>query len=88
MSPSSRDAPQLTVPIVAAQLDKPTLYLVANDDEVAAASPTVARRGFDSIPAAKIWVDITGGHFGLLYKDSDVFNQTVATDQTFIDGLK
>jgi len=76
----SRDAPQLTVPIVAAQLDKPTLYLVANDDEVAAASPTVARRGFDSIPAAKIRVDITGGHFGLLYEDSDVFNQAVATD--------
>ena len=84
----SRDAPQLTVPVVAAQLNKPTLYLVASDDEVANASPTVARQCFDSIPAAKTWVDITGGHFGLLYEDSDIFNQAITADQTFLDGLK
>ena len=84
----SRDAPQLTVPIVAAQLEKTTLYLVANDDEVANASPTVARQCFDSIPATKMWVDMTGGHFGLLYEDSDIFDQAVAADQTFLVGLK
>ena len=84
----SRDAPQLTVPVVAAQLNKPTLYLVASDDEVVNASPAVARQCFDSIPAAKTWVDITGGHFGLLYEDSDIFNQAVAADQTFLDSLK
>ena len=84
----SRDAPQLTVPVVAAQLNKPTLYLVASDDEVANASPTVARQCFDSIPAVKTWVDITGGHFGLLYEDSDIFNQAVAADQSFLDNLK
>ena len=84
----SRDAPQLTVPVVAAQLNKPTLYLVASDDEVANASPTVARQCFDSIPAIKTWVDITGGHFGLLYEDSDIFNQAVTADKTFLDGLK
>ena len=83
----SRDAPQLTVPVVAAQLNKPTLYLVASDDEVANASPTVARQCFDSIPAVKTWVDITGGHFGLLYEDSDIFNQAVTADQTFLDSL-
>ena len=84
----SRDAPQLSLPVVAAQLNKPTLYLVASDDEVANASPTVARQCFDSIPAVKTWLDITGGHFGLLYEDSDIFNQAVAADQTFLDGLK
>ena len=84
----SRDTLQLTVPVVAAQLTKPTLYLVASDDEVANASPTVARQCFDSIPAAKTWVEITGGHFGLLYEDSDIFNQAVTADQIFLDGLK
>ena len=84
----SRDAPQLTVPVVAAQLNKPTLYLVASDDEVVNAAPAVARQCFDSIPAAKTWVDITGGHFGLLYEDSDIFNQAVAADQAFLDDLK
>ena len=49
----SRDAPQLTVPVVAAQLNKPTLYLVASDDEVVNSSPAVSRQCFDSIPAEK-----------------------------------
>ena len=35
-----------------------------------------------------MWVDITGGHFGLLYEDSDIFNQAIAADQAFLDGLK
>ena len=84
----SRNGPQLTVPVVAAQLNKPTLYLVASDDEVVNAAPAVARQCFDSIPAAKTWVDITGGHFGLLYEDSDIFDQAVAADQTFLLGLE
>lgn len=48
-----RKAPELSVPVVAAQLAVPTLYIVAHDDEVAGASPAVAKQCFDTIKGPK-----------------------------------
>ena len=79
-----RKAPELSVPVAAAQLAVPTLYVVASDDEVAVASPAIARRCFNSINGAKDWEDIEGGHFGLLYEDSQLFHQAVNADLAFL----
>ena len=80
----TRKAPELSVPVAAAQLAVPTLYVVASDDEVAVAAPAVARQCFDSIAAAKNWTDIDGGHFGLLYEDSELFHRAVDADLAFL----
>lgn len=79
-----RKAPELSVPVVAAQISVPTLYVVASDDEVAGASPDVARQCFDTIDAPKVWEDIEGGHFGLLHEESDLFAQELDADLAFL----
>lgn len=79
-----RKAPELSVPVVAAQLTVPTLYIVASDDEVAGASPGVARECFDTITAPKVWEDIEGGHFGLLHENSVLFEQALEADLKFL----
>ena len=79
-----RKAPELSVPVVAAQLSVPTLYVVASDDEVAGASPAVAQQCFDTITGPKVWEDIEGGHFGLLHEDSHLFQQALDADLAFL----
>ena len=79
-----RKAPELSVPVVAAQLAVPTLYIVAHDDEVAGASPVVAKQCFDTIKGPKTWVDIDGGHFGLLHEQSALFTQALNADIEFL----
>ena len=79
-----RKAPELSVPVVAAQLSVPTLYVVAHHDEVAGASPAVAKQCFDTINAPKTWEDIDGGHFGLLHENSDLFTQALNADIAFL----
>ena len=79
-----RKAPELSVPVVAAQLAVPTLYIVAHDDEVAGASPVVARQCFDTIKGPKTWEDIDGGHFGLLHEQSALFAQALNADIEFL----
>ncbi|MEC7828242.1 MAG: alpha/beta fold hydrolase [Actinomycetota bacterium] len=79
-----RKAPELSVPVVAAQLSVPTLYVVASDDEVAGASPAVAEQCFNTITGPKAWEDIEGGHFGLLHEDSHLFQQALDADLSFL----
>lgn len=79
-----RKAPELSVPVVAAQLAVPTLYIVAHDDEVAGASPVVAKQCFDTIKGPKTWEDIDGGHFGLLHEQSALFTQALNADIEFL----
>lgn len=66
-------APYVTVPL---------LMMVAPADEMVNANPAVSRRAFDLLPAEKDWHDLDGGHFGLLYHPSDLFNEasTVQAD--------
>ena len=41
-----------------------------------------------TLNAGDLLVVRIGGHFGLLYEDSDIFDQAVAADQTFLLGLE
>ena len=64
-------SPYLCAPYVTV----PTLMMVAPADEMVHANPVVSRQAFNLLPAEKDWYDLDGGHFGLLYYPSDLFDQ-------------
>jgi hypothetical protein len=73
-------SPYLCAPYVTA----PALMLVAHADEMIHASPTVSRRAFDLLPAEKDWYDLDGGHFGLLYHPSDLFDEASTVQAAYL----
>jgi hypothetical protein len=64
-------SPYLCAPYVTV----PSLMMVAPTDEMVHANPEVSREAFDLLPGEKDWHDLDGGHFGLLYHPSDLFDQ-------------
>lgn len=73
-------SPFLCAPYVGA----PSLMMVAPGDEMPHANPEVSRRMFDLIPGQKVWYDIDGGHFGLLYHPSDLFDEASSVQADFL----
>ena len=72
--------PVLCAPFVA----PPTLMMVAPGDEMAQADYGVARSAHEVMPDPKEWYDITGGHFGLLYHPSPLFDEATGTQTEFL----
>lgn len=70
--------------VPAANIQIPTLFVIATDDEVSTAKPTVARHCFSLINAPKRKLEIPGGHFGLLHVGSEVYEQVVTADIEFL----
>lgn len=68
----------------ASHLKAPVLMVVATNDEMTGASPKVTKEVFEMIKQPKEWVDIDGGHFGLLYYPSDLFNQSSRAQVDFL----
>lgn len=64
-------SPVLCAPFITAS----TLIMVAPDDEMTHANYDVARLTFDLMHCPKEWHDIEGGHFGLLYHPSSLFDE-------------
>ncbi len=79
--PATRIAynPVLCAPFVNA----PMLMMVAPDDEMVHANYSVARLAFDLMPDPKEWYDIPGGHFGLLYHPSALFDEATRVQSAF-----
>ena len=67
------------------QIKAPILMVVAENDEMKGANPEVARHIFEAIAQPKEWVDIGGGHFGLLYYPSDLFDQSSQAQIEFLN---
>lgn len=80
--PSTRVAysPYLCAPYVTV----PSLMMVAPGDEMVHANPEVSRRAFDLLPGEKDWYDIDGGHFGLLYHPSDLFDEASTAQASYL----
>ncbi len=55
---------------------------VGSEDEMA--SPTVAREVFELIPGPKEFIEIEGGHFGLLYYPSESFSKASSGQCAFL----
>ena len=72
--------PTLCAPFVKA----PTLLMVAPKDEMVHANYSVARQAYELIPGPKQWYDIAGGHFGLLYYPSELFEEATRVQTEFL----
>jgi len=70
--------------LCAAHVTCPTVFLVSPADEMRNASPDVARAAFDALRGPKEWVNLDGGHFGLLYYPSAEFDRAAAAQARFL----
>lgn len=61
-----------------------SLWVIANDDEMPDAEPHVARAAFEVAPEPKELLTIDGGHFGLLYYPSELFDRVSAAQADFL----
>ena len=68
----------------AKQLKVPTLFVIATDDEVPLCELSTNRRCFDLIQAPKQLLEITGGHFGLAYHQTEPYRQALSADIEFL----
>jgi hypothetical protein len=58
--------------------------MISPEDEMPGASPRIARMVFDAAPEPKELVEIGGGHFGLLYYPSPLFDQASRVQCEFL----
>lgn len=70
--------------IAAPYLRHPLLMLLAPEDEMPAANPEVSRATYDSVRGPKELVELDGGHFGLLYHPSVVFDRASRAQIDFL----
>jgi len=68
----------------AGQLKAPILMIVATNDEMNGANPKVTEYVYNNITKPKEWVDIDGGHFGLLYYPSSLFDKSSKAQIDFL----
>jgi hypothetical protein len=70
--------------LCAPHLQAPILFMIAPDDEMPAANPVVSRHAYDAAPQPKELFEIAGGHFGLLYHPSALFDRASAAQRDFL----
>lgn len=84
----SRVIPSNTAPyspyLCAPYVTVPSLTMVAPGDEMVHANPAVSRAAFDLLPGDKEWYEIDGGHFGLLYQPSPVFDEASGVQAQYL----
>jgi uncharacterized protein len=68
----------------ACHMKAPSLFVIAPDDEMPGADPSVARLAFESAPSAKELLEIEGGHFGLLHHPSALFDEVSQAEVSFL----
>ena len=69
----------------APHLKAPILMIVATNDEMDGANPEVVYEIFNLIKQEKEWVDIDGGHFGLLHYPSILFDKSSQAQIDFLN---
>ena len=62
----------------------PTLLMAGRNDEMVHCNPDVTRAVFRLIRGPKRWAEIDGGHFGLLYYPSEIFEEASAGQCAFL----
>ncbi len=70
--------------ICAPYLKAPILMVIAEQDEMPGANSDVARMVFAAAPQPKEKLEIDGGHFGLLYYPSELFEQVSRAQRDFL----
>jgi hypothetical protein len=62
----------------------PSLWMLAPADEMLVANPAVARQAYESASGDKQLFEIDGGHFGLLYWPSELFELAATVQRDFL----
>jgi pimeloyl-ACP methyl ester carboxylesterase len=70
--------------LCAPHLQAPILFMIAPEDEMPGSHPAVSRLAFAAAPAPKELFEIGGGHFGLLYYPSELFDQASRVQRDFL----
>ena len=70
--------------LCAPHLRAASLWIIATDDEMHGAEPPIARAAFESAPDPKELLLVEGGHFGLLYHPSPLFDRVGAAQADFL----
>jgi uncharacterized protein len=73
-------SPYLAAPFIKADI----LFMVAPGDEMVMANPEVARATYELIQSYKEYQEIPGGHFGLLYYPSELFDRASKLQTDFL----
>ncbi len=85
---ATRVIPKTAVPfsayLAAPYLKAPTLMMVARGDEMVHCNRAVQDAVFDRIAAPKIFDEIDGGHFGLLWSPGELFDTASARQAAFL----
>jgi len=80
------DAPEdFNIGQLAPHLKAPILMVVATNDEMNGANTKVTAHVYKTITQPKEWVNIDGGHFGLLYYPSPLFDKSSKTQIEFLN---
>jgi len=76
--------PQWQPGLCATDVSCPALFVVSPDDEMPRSTPAVARDAYERLAGPKEWVEIPGGHFGLLYYPSETFDRATDAQSRFL----
>ena len=68
-------------------LKVPTLFVIATDDQQPVCELLTNRRCFDLINAPKQLIEITGGHFGLAYRDTEPYRLATSATIKFLHSV-
>jgi len=86
----SRVIPPTPVPfsayLAAPYIKVPTFVMVGRNDEMIHCNRDVTKATYDLMRCPKQWVDIDGGHFGLLYYPGEIFTQASTQQCEFLVG--
>ena len=84
----TRARPTTPVPwhpgLCARHVSCPALFVVALQDEMPGATPAVSRAVYEQLAGPKEWLDVDGGHFGLLYFPSPEFERASSAQARFL----
>jgi dienelactone hydrolase len=70
--------------LCAPHIRAPILFMIAPEDEMPFANPAVSRKAYEAAPQPKELFEIAGGHFGLLYHPSTLFDQASNAQRDFL----
>jgi len=62
----------------------PTLAMISPEDEMIGATPGVALAAYEAIPGPKKLIELEGGHFGLLFYPSELFDRYSRAQSEFL----
>ena len=87
----SRVIPKAEVPFspfeTVSALTAPVLFMTGKDDEMIHCNPEVQQAVYEMIPTEKEHIELDGGHFGLLYPGSPIFERSVQAQIRFLKGV-